>query len=302
MHKPLFLSNFEDRHPVSDTINSWLMTKGRLLFLLLSVGIYIGCANPFARKSDTLTSDSILRLDSLLPYELTEPVYTSTDSLRLQLHGALYEAPDPNDSISLLQIEHNIYAGDTLPCYRYIEHNRAHPVYRWFESDSLKRFLPQSGLQVGPSPTHPASVPNSNRAFSLPTGINSSAWALYRGFWIPVYKYPGREGYYIDFPNRRTEFWQIADSTYTHFDGSKCECRTMQELKADSSGNFRIRVADEQIDFRLIDERCTLYRKTTNNQFPYYVIPAANVRMFDMIRYATPSRHAIEGFEKVREE
>lgn len=298
MHKPLFLSNFEDRHPVSDTINSWLMTKGRLLLLLLSVGIYIGCTNPFARKSDTLTPDSILRIDSLLPSELTEPVYTSVDSLRLQLHGPLFEAPDPDDSITLLKIEHNIYAGDTLPCYRYIEHNRAHPVYRWFENDSLKKRLPQSNPQTGTVPP----VPGTGSVLSLPAGIDSSAWATYKGFWIPVYRYPEREGYYIDFPNQRTEFWQIADSTYTHFDGSKCERRTMQELKADTSGNFRIRIADEQIDFRLIDERCALYRKTTNNQFPYYVIPAANVRMFDMIRYASPSRHTIEEFEKIREE
>lgn len=275
------------------------MTKGRLLFLLLSVSIYIGCTNPFARKSNLPTPDSILRLDSLLPHELTEPIYTSADSLRLQLYGTLFEAPDPYDSITLLKIEHNIYAGDTVPCYRYIEHNRAHPVYRWFEGDSLSRYLPLNNPPIVPAP--PVPTPNANWA-SLPTGIDSTAWATYRGFWIPVYKYPDRQGFYIDFPNRQTEFWQIADSTYTHFDGSTCERRTMQELKADTSGNFRIRIGDEQIDFRLVDERCALYRKTTNNQFPCYVTPAANCRMFDMIRYATPFHHPIEGFEKIREE
>ena len=279
------------------------MTKGRLLFLLLSVSIYIGCTNPFARKSNISASDSTLRLDSLLPHELIEPIYTSADSLRLQLYGTLFEAPDPDDSITLLEIERNIYAEDTTLCYRYIEHNRAHPVYRWFENDSLKRLLPgsQSTPPAGHTGPLPA-TPNANQRPALPAGIDSTALTASRGFWIPVYKYPDRQGLYIDFPNRQTEFWQIADSTYTHFDGSTCERRTMQELKADTSGNFRIRIGDEQIDFRLVDERCALYRKTTNNQFPCYVTPAANCRMFDMIRYATPFHHPIEGFEKIREE
>ena len=115
------------------------MTKGRLLFTVLTAGIFIGCTNPFAGRSDAPGSDSTVRLDSLLPQKLTEPAYTPTDSLRKQLGGPLFEAPDPDDSITLLEIKRNIYAGDTTLCYRYIEHNRAHPVYRWFENDSLKR-------------------------------------------------------------------------------------------------------------------------------------------------------------------
>lgn len=119
------------------------MTKGRLLFTVLTAGIFIGCTNPFAGRSDAPGSDSTVRLDSLLPQELTEPAYTPTDSLRKQLGGPLFEAPDPDDSITLLEIERNIYAGDTTLCYRYIEHNRAHPVYRWFENDSLKGSFPE---------------------------------------------------------------------------------------------------------------------------------------------------------------
>lgn len=279
------------------------MTKGRLLFTVLTAGIFIGCTNPFAGRSDAPGSDSTVRLDSLLPQKLTEPAYTPTDSLRKQLGGPLFEAPDPDDSITLLEIERNIYAGDTTLCYRYIEHNRAHPVYRWFENDSLKRLLPgsQSAPPAEPSGRLPA-TPNANHKPALPAGIDSTAWAACRGFWIPVYKYPDRQGFYIDFPNRRTELWQIADSTYTHFDGSTCERRTMQELKADTSGNFRIRIGDEQIDFRLVDERCALYRKTVNNQLPCYVIPVTHVRMFDMIRYATTTRQTVDGFEKITEE
>ena len=101
------------------------MTKGRLLFTVLTAGIFIGCTNPFAGRSDAPGSDSTVRLDSLLPQKLTEPAYTPTDSLRKQLGGPLFEAPDPDDSITLLEIERNIYAGDTTLCNRYIEHNRA---------------------------------------------------------------------------------------------------------------------------------------------------------------------------------
>ena len=62
-------------------------------------------------------------------------------------------------------------------------------------------------------------------------------------------------------------------------------------FQSDSAGNFTIGFPGREADFSLIDPERGLYRETIKGKFRSYMIPASNVRKFDIIRYAdTPIR------------
>ena len=128
-----------------------------LCFIFLIAGFSIACTGSGNRNSRTTPSGPIAVVidtitdatdsDRIAPGTLTDlrnPAYMRAvaDTIRLQLGGALYDAADPADSITVLE---TYYDQDSVyglsRTYVYINHNREAPAYRWFEPDSLqKRF------------------------------------------------------------------------------------------------------------------------------------------------------------------
>ena len=73
-------------------------------------------------------------------------------------------------------------------------------------------------------------------------------------------------------------------------------------FQSDSAGNFTIGFPGREAEFSLIDPERGLYRETIKGKFRSYMIPASNVRKFDIIRYADTDGGMISWFERVEEE
>ncbi len=80
------------------------------------------------------------------------------------------------------------------------------------------------------------------------------------------------------------------------------EPELIASFRSDSAGNFTIGFPGREEDFSLIDPERGLYRTTIKGKFRSYMIPASNVRKFDIIRYADTDGGMLSWFERVEEE
>ncbi len=289
-----------------------------LCFIFLIAGFSIACTGSGNRNSRTTPSGPIAVVidtitdatdsDRIAPGTLTDlrnPAYMRAvaDTIRLQLGGALYDAADPADSITVLE---TYYDQDSVyglsRTYVYINHNRETPAYRWFEPDSLqKRFdsYREDMIRDGSAALFDEALQRGRDTLIIRL---DSTIERYRGYWVCVYKYPGREDYYLD-DNRTWKFvYCLSDSTFSFLNMDGPEPDLITSFQSDSAGNFTIGFPGREADFSLIDPERGLYRETIKGKFRSYMIPASNVRKFDIIRYADTDGGMISWFERVEEE
>ena len=230
-----------------------------LCFIFLIAGFSIACTGSGNRNSRTTPSGPIAVVidtitdatdsDRIAPGTLTDlrnPAYMRAvaDTIRLQLGGALYDAADPADSITVLE---TYYDQDSVyglsRTYVYINHNREAPAYRWFEPDSLqKRFdsYREDMIRDGSAALFDEALQRGRDTLIIRL---DSTIERYRGYWVCVYKYPGREDYYLD-DNRTWKFvYCLSDSTFSFLNMDGPEPDLITSFQSDSAGNFTTRNA-----------------------------------------------------------